>query len=96
MNMAISFADQVTVPKDVLLSGVEGESVLLNLESERYFGLDEVGTRMLSVLTESKSIQAAYEALLDEYNVDAEALRQDLVSLIDKLIDQGLMEITGE
>ena len=91
--MEISFQDRVTIPKDVLLSGLEGESVLLNLESERYFGLDEVGTRMFSVLTESNSIQAAYEVLLDEYNVDAESLRSDLLSLIDNLIDQGLMEI---
>jgi hypothetical protein len=93
--MVISFEDRVTIPKDVLLSGLEGESVLLNLESERYFGLDEVGTRMFSVLTESNSIQAAYEVLLDEYDVDAESLRSDLISLIDNLVDQGLMEIAG-
>ena len=91
--MTISFQDRVTLPQDVLLSGVQGESVLLNLKSERYFGLDEMGTRMLSVLTESKSVQAAYDALLKEYDVDAELLRQDLVILIDKLVDQGLMEV---
>ena len=93
--MAISFEDRVTIPKGVLLSAVEGESVLLNLESERYFGLDEVGTRMFSVLTESNSIQVAYEVLLDEYDVDAESLRSDLISLIDNLVDQGLMEVAG-
>ncbi len=94
--MTISFQGRVTLPKDVLLSGVQGESVLLNLKSERYFGLDEVGTRMLSVLTESNSVQAAYDTLLKEYDVEAEALRQDLTSLIDKLIDQGLVEMAGE
>ena len=91
--MPNSFDQRVILPSDVLISNVSGESVLLNLKSERYFGLDEVGTRMLSVLTESKSIQAAYETLLDEYEVDAAELRNDLDSLIDKLIDQGLMEV---
>jgi hypothetical protein len=47
------------------------------------------------VLTGSNSIQAAYEVLLDEYDVDAESLRSDLISLIDNLVDQGLMEIAG-
>ena len=93
--MPNSFDQRVILPADVLISNVSGESVLLNLKSERYFGLDEVGTRMLSVLTESKSIQAAYETLLDEYDVEAEALRNDLDSLIDKLIDQGLMEVAS-
>ena len=92
---SISFQDRVTLQKDVLLSDVGGEYVLLNLESERYFGLDEVGTRMLSVLTSSDSIQAAYETLLDEYDVDHELLRQDLISLIDKLTVQGLVGIAG-
>jgi hypothetical protein len=94
--MSISFAERLILPEDVLVSDVEGESVLLNLNSERYFGLDEVGTRMLSVLTTSNSIQTAYEALLEEYEVENEALRRDLAELVDRLIDQGLLEVAGE
>ncbi|MBA3256903.1 MAG: PqqD family protein, partial [Pyrinomonadaceae bacterium] len=77
--MPIPFDQQVILPADVLISNVSGESVLLNLNSERYFGLDEVGTRMLSVLTTSKSIQTAFEMLLEEYDVENGLLRQDLI-----------------
>ena len=94
--MSISFAERLILPEDVLISNVEGESVLLNLNSERYFGLDEVGTRMLSVLTTSNSIQTAYEVLLEEYEVENETLRDDLAELIDRLVDQGLLEIARE
>ena len=94
--MPDSFDQRVILPADVLISNVSGESVLLNLKSERYFGLDEVGTRMLSVLTTSNSIQTAYEALLEEYDVENEALRRDLADLIDRLVDQGLLEIARE
>ena len=94
--MSISFAERLVLPQDVLISNVQGESVLLNLNSERYFGLDEVGTRMLSVLTTSNSIQTAYEALLEEYDVENEALRRDLADLIDRLVDQGLLEVVRE
>ena len=94
--MSISFAERLVLPQDVLISNVQGESVLLNLNSERYFGLDEVGTRMLSVLTTSNSIQTAYEALLEEYDVENEALRCDLADLIDRLVDQGLLEVARE
>jgi len=95
-TMAISFEDRVTMPKDVLISSVEDEAVLLNLNSERYFGLDDVGTRMLSVLTKANSIQSAYEALLDEYDVDAEQLRKDLIDLLNRLIEQDLVEVAGD
>lgn len=90
------FSDRVRVPDDVLLSGLEDESILLNLDSERYYGLDNVGTRMLSVLTTSDSIEAAFELLVKEYEVDTEVLRRDLISLIDELEQQGLVTVSRD
>jgi len=81
------------VPDEVLISNLQEESVILNLNSERYFGLDDVGTRMLSVLAESNTIEAAYERLLTEYDVDPQLLRNDLTSLIENLLEQGLVAI---
>ena len=83
------------MPDEILMTGLQGESVILNLNSERYFGLDDVGTRFLSVLTTAHSIQAAYETLLEEYDVEGEVLRQDLISIIGQLVDQGLVEIAS-
>ena len=76
---------------DVLISNLQEEAVILNLESERYYGLDGVGTRFLSVLNASESIEAAYELLRDEYDVDAQNLRQDLLELIENLLQQGIL-----
>ena len=89
--MTVSFSDRVAVPDGVLISQLQEESVILNLESERYFGLDDVGTRFLTVLTTSESIEAAHEKLRREYDVDPHVLRDDLLDLVDKLVDQGLL-----
>jgi Coenzyme PQQ synthesis protein D (PqqD) len=89
--MTISFTDRVVVPEGVLISQLQEESVILNLESERYFGLDDVGTRFLTVLTTSRSIEAAYETLSLEYDIDPQVLRDDLLDLVEKLVDQGLL-----
>ena len=91
--MSIAFERCVRVPSDVLLSELDGEAVLLNLKTETYFGLDEVGTRMWSALTEAASVQAAYDMLLAEYDVNAERLREDLVGLLEKLVGNGLLEL---
>ncbi|HEY0365932.1 MAG TPA: PqqD family protein, partial [Pyrinomonadaceae bacterium] len=56
-----------------------------------YYGLDDVGTRFLSVLTTSDTIETAYERLRGEYDVDPHALRNDLLALVENLIDQGLL-----
>lgn len=89
--MTISFSDRVTVPDDVLISKLQEESVILNLDSERYYGLDDVGTRFLSALTTSDSIETAYDRLSREYDVDPQELRDDLLALVENLIDQGLL-----
>jgi Coenzyme PQQ synthesis protein D (PqqD) len=94
--MTFSFDQKLLVTQDTLINVIEGESVLLNLKSENYFGLDPVGTRMWTLLTASDSIQSAYEALLDEYDVGADKLRLDMQDLIEKLIANGLMEFDPE
>ena len=91
--MAISFSDRVRVPDDVLISNLQEESVILNLDSERYYGLDDVGTRFLSVLNTSDSIEAAYEKLTREYDVDKEVLRKDLLTLVENLLAQGILQM---
>src|SRR5262245_42941271 len=94
--MTFSFDQKLLVTQDTLINVLEGESVLLNLKSENYFGLDPVGTRMWTLLTTSDSIQSAYEALLDEYDVGADKLRLDMQGLIEELIANGLMEVAAE
>ena len=63
-KMAVSFSDRVRVAPDVLFRLVGEEAVLVNLQTERYLGLNPVGTRMWSVLSSASSIQAAYDELL--------------------------------
>ena len=93
-TMSVSFTDRIRVPRDVLISRLQEESVLLNLDNESYYGLDDVGTRMLSVLNSSDSVQSAWLQLVDEYDVDREVLRDDLVSLVERLLEQGLVEVS--
>jgi hypothetical protein len=90
--MTISFAKRVVVPADVLVQELQGESVLLNLNSGRYYGLDDVGTRMWQVLVAAETIEDGYHVLSAEYDTDAERLRSDLEGLLEKLVANGLVQ----
>ena len=89
----MTFKDRARAPKHVLFRLLERESVLLNLETERYFGLDETGTRMWELVTTSPSIDAAYQELLAEYEVPRDLLRENLTELVGHLVEHGLLEI---
>jgi len=93
--MSASFTQRVSIPENVMFRELEGESVILDLDGESYFGLDRVGTRMWRLLTDSASIQEAYDLLLDEYEVEPERLRDDLASLLETLHGHGLIALDG-
>jgi len=90
----MDFQQRVKARSDVIMREVSGESVLLDLKSETYFGLDEVGTRMWNLVVSASCIEEAYRALLDEYDVEAHQLREDLIELIQMLVDENLVEIS--
>jgi hypothetical protein len=89
----ISFADHATVPRNVLIRFLDEESVLLNLTTERYFGLDSIGTRMWQLVTSAPSIDAAYIQLIEEFDVDPETLRRHLSDLLNLLVENGLIAL---
>ena len=91
--MDLSLTMQVSVPKNVLVRTFENESLLLNLDTESYYGLDEIGMRIWQALTQTENIQAAYESLLAEYDVDPITLQRDLEAFIESLVQRGLVEL---
>jgi hypothetical protein len=91
--MPLSFTQRVSVPDNVMFRELDGESVILDLDSESYFGLDEIGTRMWLAITAATSIQDAFDTLSAEYEVEPDTLRDDLNELLDTLIDRGLIEV---
>lgn len=95
MTQERALSGGVQVPETVLFRELEGESVLLDLDSERYYGLDDVGTRMWLALTRNETVQEAYEDLLGEYDVDPQRLQRDLLALLDRLEEHGLLEVRG-
>ena len=90
----ITLAHQVRPNDDVLFQEVAGEAVLLNLASERYFGLDPVGTRIWSLLGSQTRLQQVHQALCDTYDADPDKIQEDLLVLITHLSEAGLVTIS--
>jgi len=84
---------KITLSPDVISQEVSGETVLLDLESENYFGLDEVGTRIWQLIKEKEDLQAIYNTLLDEYEVEESRLQADLETLLGEISKLGLVSL---
>lgn len=83
----------ITVSDAVLHQQVGEETVLLNMTTEQYHGLDEVGSRVWQLLREHQTLDPIVAALLHEYEVDETALRADVERLLGELADLGLIHV---
>jgi coenzyme PQQ synthesis protein D (PqqD) len=83
--------NSVELAPDVLYQEIEGETVLLDLKGERYFSLDDVGTRFWQLAEQHDQVEAIVAAMLAEFDVDEATLRADLDALLERLAGAGLI-----
>jgi len=91
--MKFQTTDRFHISEEVLSQEVNGETVLLDLEGEAYFGLNEVGTRIWQLLQAEPTVVETLDTLSGEYDVRREQLENDVGDLLDKLADAGLIKL---
>lgn len=89
----VTLAASLRVPGSVAARELQGELVLLNLESGTYFGLDETGTAMWRLIERHGAVARVFDQMLSEYDVAPDQLRRDLLALVQQLVDKGLLEV---
>ena len=78
-----------------MMRELSGESVLLDLKSGVYFGLNAVGTRIWTLMTEGESLQDVGRVLGDEFEVQSPALENDLLRFASELCAHGLCHVAA-
>ena len=84
---------KITISNEVLAQEVDGETVLLDLASESFFGLDEVSTRIWQLLQAGQGRAEVIDTLLDEYDVERDVLEKDISGLLSRLSEAGLITL---
>jgi hypothetical protein len=84
---------RVTIADQVYAERIEDETVLLELGTGRYYGLDAVASRLWHLLAELGSTEAAANAALQEYDVSAEELSRDIDVLVKELVQRNLLVV---
>jgi hypothetical protein len=91
----VSLDSFATINDDNVVSrDLEGEAVMLNLESGVYFGLNEVGTRIWALIQEHGLLRKVLETMQQEYEVAPQTLESDLLRLVEELRAKGLVSVS--
>jgi hypothetical protein len=83
---------RLRIPEHVVARKVGDETVILNLDSGTYFGLDSIGGRFFELVEEESGLRTVVERMLAEYEVTGTQLESDLLRLTEDLKASGLLE----
>jgi hypothetical protein len=76
---------------EALVATLSDGAVLLNLQTKRYFSLNETGTRIWAMVQESSSEEEIVATLLDEDGVDDAVARAEVRRILDELVEAQLI-----
>lgn len=87
--------DESIVRKNIEIddADLDGEKVMMNLDKGKYFSLNEVGSRIWTIISSSISIKGITDILIKEYDVDYETCKVEVIKFIKKLYEDDLIEI---
>ena len=89
----MSLSDKMIIPAQVMARQVGDETVILDLASGTYFGLDPVGARIWQLMTEGQTLAQVCETMLAEYEVSREDIERDVLALVQTLADKQLVGV---
>ena len=89
--MSRSLPTRISLQPNVIFQKVNQEAVLLDMSSEQYYALNELGLRLWELVSEDENLDLAITRLLDEYDVAEDDLRRDILAWIDEMHSYGLV-----
>jgi hypothetical protein len=84
---------KVRVPQHVVYRSFPAETVVLNLETGKYHGLNATAGRMIEALEQAACVREAAAALSESYEQDQSVIERDLCELCQSLLERGLVEL---
>ena len=82
----------LSIPQQVMSRLVGDETVLLDLSSGIYFGLDGVGKRIWETIAEGRSLEETTMIITAEFEVNETQAQTDLIAFVENLVERGLLE----
>lgn len=91
----MNLTEKVTIPPQVMARTVGDETVILDLASGTYYGLDPVGARIWQLFVDGQTLAQVRDTMLAEYDVSVDDLERDLNRLLSELSDKNLISLVA-
>ncbi len=95
-ELPITLGSKVVASNNQVSTELGGEAVILGVNEGEYFGLNEVGARIWSLVQSPITVAGICAAIVDEYEVSQDDCERDVLELLSDLSRKGLIDVTAE
>ena len=96
MDAPLSLQTTVIVSSQQVSCPLGDEAAILNMKNSVYYGVNPVGATVWNLLKQPKTVAEIRNAILEEYEVEEKRCEQDLLTLLEEMRSEGLIEVRGE
>jgi hypothetical protein len=87
---------RVVRDKEPIFTTLDDEIVMLSTRAQAYFGLGTVGSEIWNMIEQPRRIDEICDALMEEFEIDGETCRRDVLEFVNDMIERGLARIVPE
>ena len=96
MDAPLSLQTTVIVSSQQVSCPLGDEAAILNMKNSVYYGVNPVGATVWNLLKQPKTVAEIRDAILEEYEVEEKRCEHDLLTLLEEMRSEGLIEVRGE
>jgi hypothetical protein len=94
-NKKISTETIISQIEEIVASDIDGETVMMSVENGEYYGLDNIGSRIWELIQKPIKVSDLIDTLLERFDVDRETCEKDVLTFLNELNDDKILEVEG-
>lgn len=92
----LSFESVLVQQEGHIVSDMDGEKVMLNIQNGKYYNLGEVGGEIWAALATPSPVSHVVDTIMENFEVSAELAKKDVLSFLQHLLNENLIEFVGQ
>ncbi len=81
--------------EEIVASDIDGETVMMSVENGKYYGLDDIGSRIWELIERPVKVSDLNNTLIERYDIDRETCERDVLKFLNGLDDDRILAVEG-
>lgn len=94
-DSTISERARISINPQHLVAELDGDVVIMSIDTGTYYGLDAVGACVWKLLEQPRTFAEVIDGVVQQFEVDAEVVEKDLTAFLSEMRSEGIVSVNA-